>query len=61
MKWLLYLYKDEDKKDLFKVLTFESIKDMSYVIDIQSRIIHNYYHKLIKPRGVLKFCEILRI
>ena len=61
MEWLLYLYKDSEKTDLFKILKFDSIKDMSYVIDIPSRIIHNYYHNLIKPRGVLNYCEILRI
>lgn len=54
--WLLHLYKDEDKTDLFKVMEFQTIKDISDCIDVEPQVISNYFHGLIKPRGFLKYC-----
>ena len=54
--WTLHLYKDIEKTDLVKVMDFNTIKDISYVLDIDSQIISNYFHGLIKPRGVLQYC-----
>lgn len=54
--WLLHLYKDEDKTDLFKVMEFQTIKDISECIDVEPQVISNYFHGLIKPRGFLKYC-----
>tara|TARA_R100001086_G_scaffold248548_1_gene185801 strand:- start:1834 stop:2037 length:204 start_codon:yes stop_codon:yes gene_type:complete len=56
--WTLHLYKDIEKTDLVKVMDFNTIKDISYVLDIDSQIISNYFHGLIKPRGVLQYCVL---
>lgn len=56
--WILHLYTDENKEELVKVMEFQTIKDISYVLDIDSQIISNYFHGLIKPRGVLKYCVL---
>ena len=54
--WLLHLYKDEDKTDLFKIMEFQTIKDISECIGVEPQVISNYFHGLIKPRGFLKYC-----
>ena len=51
--WILHLYKDIEKTDLIKVMEFDTIKDCSYVLGVDTQIISNYFHGLIKPRGVL--------
>ncbi len=56
--WILHLYSDEKKEELVKVMEFQTIKDISYVLAIDSQIISNYFHGLIKPRGVLKYCVL---
>ena len=56
--WILHLYTDETKEELVKVMEFQTIKDISYVLDVDSQIISNYFHGLIKPRGVLKYCVL---
>ena len=56
--WILHLYTDEKKEELVKVMEFQTIKDISYVLGIDSQIISNYFHGLIKPRGVLKYCVL---
>lgn len=56
--WYLVIFTNEEKNEVFKVITCDTIKEMSYYLDIDSQIISNYYHKQIKPRGVLKYCNI---
>ena len=56
--WYLYLFEDEDKTEIFKIMKFNTISDMSDVVDIKPNILSNYFHGLIKPRGVLKYCMI---
>lgn len=54
--WILHLYLDEEKQDLFKSMEFQTIKDISDVIQEKPQVISNYFHGLIKPRGFLKYC-----
>tara|TARA_R100000231_G_scaffold93737_1_gene70361 strand:+ start:85 stop:288 length:204 start_codon:yes stop_codon:yes gene_type:complete len=54
--WILHLYKDIEHTDLIKIMEFDTIKDCSDVLRIETQIISNYFHGLIKPRGVLKYC-----
>lgn len=52
--WVVYLFTDTNKKEIFKIMEFKTIKEVAYCLDIDAQTISNYYHKLIKPRGILK-------
>lgn len=54
--WVLYIFEDENKKDLFKIMEFKTIKELSYVMNVDSQLISNWFHGLINPRGILKNC-----
>lgn len=56
--WYLTLFDSETKENVFKVIACNSVKEMSYYLDMDSQIVSNFYHKQIKPRGVLKYCNI---
>ena len=56
--WYCVLFTDENKSDVFKTLKCDTIKEMSYYLDIDSQVLRNYYHKQIKDRGILKYCKI---
>lgn len=56
--WYLYLFEDEDKTEIFKIMKFNTISEMSDVVDIKPNVLSNYFHGLIKPRGILKYCMI---
>ena len=58
--WVLYLYEDIEKRDLFKIMEFRTIKELSYVIDTEPSIISNWFHGLINPRGILKNCVLVQ-
>ncbi len=56
--WYLTLFTDIEKTNPFKVLKCNTINDIAYLLDMPSQTISNYYHKQIKARGVLKYCNI---
>ena len=58
--WVLYLFEDEDKKEIFKIMEFKTIKELSDGINIEPSIISNWYHGLINPRGILKNCMLVQ-
>jgi hypothetical protein len=52
--WYLVLFDSKEKSNVFKVLECSSVKEMGYYLGMDSQVISNFYHKQIKPRGVLK-------
>ena len=56
--WILWLFEDDDKKDLLKIMEFKTVKDIGYVLDLDPRLISNWFHGLINPRGILKNCVL---
>lgn len=58
IKWYLFVFYDKDKKELIKIMDFDRIKDLSYIVNQDSQVVSNYFHNLIKPRGLLQYCYI---
>ena len=56
--WILYLFEDNKKRDLLKIMEFRRIKDVAFVLDIDASIISNWYHGLIIDRGILSNCVL---
>tara|TARA_R110002051_G_scaffold274670_1_gene335374 strand:+ start:56 stop:259 length:204 start_codon:yes stop_codon:yes gene_type:complete len=56
--WVLYLFENEKKGDLLKIMEFKTIKEISYVLDVHHCVISNWFHGLIHPRGILKNCVL---
>ena len=45
--WYVYLFESEDKTDIFKIMKFNTINDMSEVLQVKPNILSNYFHGLI--------------
>ena len=58
--WVLYLYEDDTKKELFKIMEFKTIKQVGYTLGIEPQLISNWFHGLINPRGILKNCNLFQ-
>jgi len=61
MGWIVYLFYNKNKTKILKIMEFNRIKDISYVLDIKPSIISNFYHKFINPRGILQYIYIYRV
>jgi len=60
-RWMLLLFRNKDKEEIIKPMWFDRIVDVAYVLDIPAQTISNYYHGLIKARGLLEYCEIVKV
>ena len=56
--WVLYLFEEEDKKSIFKIMEFKTIKNIGFVLDVDPQVISNWFHGLINARGILKSCVL---
>ena len=56
--WILYLFTDKQKTEIFKIMEFKSVKDIAYELNLKPQVISNYFHGLIKPRGILNNCAL---
>ena len=58
--WVLYLFEDDEKNELFKIMEFKTIREIGDVLDIQPQVISNWFHGLINARGILKNCSLFQ-
>ena len=56
--WILYLFENDEKRELFKIMEFKTIKDVAFVLNMDAPVISNWFHGLINPRGILKNCVL---
>ena len=56
--WVLYLFENNEKRELLKIMEFKTIKQVSFVLGVNASVISNWYHGLIHPRGILKSCVL---
>ena len=56
--WILYLFENDEKRELLKIMEFKTIKDVAFVLNMNAAVISNWFHGLINPRGILKNCVL---
>ena len=56
--WYCIIFTSTEKSEIFKTLKCDTIKEMSYYLDVEPQTLRNFYHNNIKARGVLKYCNI---
>ena len=51
--WQLTVYADEGQTEIAATWRFARMKDAAAVLDVKPSALSNYYHQLIRPRGIL--------
>ena len=59
--WLLLIFEDMRHEELVKRMWFERMVDLAFVLDIQTQNVSNFYHGLVKSKGILNYCEIVKV
>jgi hypothetical protein len=60
-KWKVILYHDCSKREIAKIYTLDTIKQISYILDIETYHISNYYHGLSSAKKNLKLIDLVKI
>ena len=58
--WILTIYLDKNKKDLFKALEFNNLREIAYCLDKEIYDISNFYHKITKPKEVIEYLYLYK-
>ena len=58
--WLLAIYFDEAKNNLFKILEFNSLREMAYCLNCEIYDVSNFYHRISKPKGQFNYITIYK-
>ena len=56
--WIMILFTDTKKDEIFKVLEFNTLKEMAYVMDKKIHDVTNFYHQITKPKKIFKYINI---
>ena len=56
--WIVELYDSIEKTNLLKVYEFCTISEIAFVLNIKPSTVSNFYHSLIRSRGVLKYINL---
>ena len=59
-RWNVFLFLDEEKSELFKVLDFHRQRDIAYVLNTKVCDVTNFIHGIKKPVGILKYIIITK-
>ena len=51
--WIVEIFTNEEKHTLLKEYAFSIVAKIAYELDVKPTTISNFYHNLIKPRGIL--------
>jgi len=59
--WLLIVYYTPEKKSILKFMELNTIREVAYLIDMIPSHVSNTYHRLINPRGLMRYCNLYKI
>lgn len=54
----MILFTDLEKKDIFKVLEFNTLKEIAYVMNKEIHDVTNFYHQITKPKRIFQYINI---
>lgn len=58
--WHLMVFEDVARTTPVKVMSFETVNEVSYVVGMPAKTIYNYFHRLIQPRGPLRYVSLFK-
>lgn len=58
--WIVIIYKNLEKSEIAKVLRLDSIKQIAYIVGESPNDVSNFYHKLIFPKNLMKYIDIIK-
>ena len=56
--WIMILFTDTTKQEIFKVLEFNTLKEIAYVMNKKIYDVTNFYHEITKPKKIFTYIHI---
>lgn len=59
--WSLLIFSDTEKTHLLTSSTHKTIREVAYILGMKQDEVSNCFHKLIRPRKMLMYCELQKV
>ena len=56
--WRIDIFYNTEKSDFIKTLNANTLREIAYLFDMEVYDISNFYHKITKPKGVLRYITL---
>ena len=54
------VFADLGRTDPIKVMTFDTVSEVAQVVGHSTNTVYNFFHRLIQPRGSLKYVSLFK-
>ena len=58
--WHLMVFADLGRTTPVKVMTFDTVNEVAQVVGLPASTVYNFFHRLIQPRGTLKYVSLFK-
>ena len=59
--WNVMVFEDESHTMLVCVLQIRTVKDIGTLVHLPQATVSNFYHRLIKPKGALRYIAMFKV
>ena len=61
MPWKIVLFDSESKNKIINTICVNTMKEVGYILNMNSSRVSNVYHQLVKEFGIFKTIQIYKI
>ena len=58
--WHLMVFDDPGRTNPIKVMSFDTVNEVAQVVGLPTNTVYNFFHRLIQPRGSLKYVSLFK-
>lgn len=58
--WHLMVFADLGRTTPVKVMSFDTVNEVAMVVGLPTNTVYNFFHRLIQPRGSLKYVSLFK-
>ena len=58
--WHLMVFDDPGRTNPIKVMSFDTVNEVAQVVGLPTNTVYNFFHRLIQPRGSLRYVALFK-
>ena len=58
--WHLMVFGDLGRTNPIKVMSFDTVNEVAQVVGLPTTTVYNFFHRLIQPRGSLRYVALFK-
>ena len=58
--WVIQIYYDIGKKNFYKNIECNTLKEVAYITNSEIYDVSNFYHRITKPKGIFEYLTLYK-